>query len=97
MSVEPDKCSETGFVAPRVKKGILTLTSENTLNIGDSTTRFSKKRKWSSVVLEDLLEEPFLIRVGLELEYQFSLLRLMLTTVPANRHFLQRLPARSRS
>lgn len=70
MSAVPGVCSENGFVAPRVKRGILTPTTESALNVSDGPTRSSKKRKWSSGALEDLLEEPFLIRVGFKLEYQ---------------------------
>lgn len=53
------------LAAPRPKKGILTATTENILNVDDNTTRTTKKRKWSHIGLRNLLEDSFVIRVSL--------------------------------
>ena len=75
MAALQGKCSENAFLAPRLKKGILTPTTENTINVGDSTTESSKKRKWSSSALEDHLEESFLVRVGFKVPIAIALCR----------------------
>ncbi|KAI9875323.1 MAG: hypothetical protein M1830_008632 [Pleopsidium flavum] len=62
MSDPPCTIATNTLVAPRPRKGILTPTTENTLNVNDNTTRTSTKRKRSQRALQDLLGEPFVIR-----------------------------------
>lgn len=52
---------------PQPRSGILTPTSENSLSLSDDAGHGGKKRKRDGNTMDDLLKDPFVIKVGAKL------------------------------